>query len=232
MVNQAIRLHDLGVIPYRDAWKYQTQLQEELIANKKAELKVNNLAHSLILCEHPHVFTLGKSGEKKHLLANPELLDQIGAEYVEINRGGDITYHGPGQLVVYPILDLEALFRDVHKYVRYLEETVIRTLDSVGIVGERISGLTGVWLDVDKMIPRKICAIGVHLSRWVSLHGIAFNVNTNLVYFDYIIPCGINPKEKSITSLEKELGEKVDMKIVKEIYVNHFLNVFELELIK
>jgi lipoyl(octanoyl) transferase len=173
------------------------------------------------------VFTLGKSGDEKNLLIAPEQLDSIDATYYRINRGGDITYHGPGQLVVYPVLDLENFFTDIHRYMRTLEEAVIRTLAELGVSATRIEGLTGVWLDADKgMEARKICALGVKTSRWVTMHGLAFNINTDLSYFNYIVPCGIN--DRGVTSLQKELGTPVDMQTVKERLRLHLAQLFNL----
>lgn len=227
--NKSLSIIDLGLIPFNEAWKIQTDIHEELIGLKKADPEGKSFKnHSLILCEHPHVFTLGKSGKEDHLIQPKDKMSEIEAEYLKINRGGDITYHGPGQLVAYPILDLDKLFNDVHKYVRLLEQTVIDVLGEYKISGERIPGLTGVWLDTDSAHPRKICAIGVHLSRWVSLHGLAFNINTNLDYFKYIIPCGINQLDKGVTSLSIELQQTVDMNTVKDHFIRHFLRNFEL----
>lgn len=220
----------MGLIDYQEAWDIQTAIHQQLIDQKKQNAEVF-AHHSLILCEHPHVFTLGKSGEESNLLQPMDRMSEINASFYKINRGGDITYHGPGQLVAYPILDLDKLFTDVHRFVRYLEKTIIDVLSDYEIPAGQIPGLTGVWIDKDQKTPRKICAIGVHLSRWVSLHGLAFNVNTNLDYFNYIIPCGIDPKEKQVTSLSKELNREVPMSEVKEKFVKHFINNFELNLI-
>lgn len=229
-MSKKIIIHDLGSIPFKEAWQLQTTLHQELIALKRADDSGNSFKnHTLLLCEHPHVFTLGKSGDIKNLLQPMEKMHEIDAEYHEINRGGDITYHGPGQLVAYPILDLEHLFTDVHRYIRSLEAVIIAVLTEFGIQADRIPGLTGVWIDVQSPKPRKICAIGVHLSRWVSLHGLAFNVNPDLTYFRYIIPCGIQPDEKSVTSMQQELNSPVEMVDVKNSFIKHFLNTFELE---
>lgn len=226
-----LEVMDLGLIDYQEAWNKQTEIHQHLI-----ELKRKNPGHFekhvLILCEHPHVFTLGKSGEESNLLQPLEKLEEIQARFYKINRGGDITYHGPGQLVAYPILDLDQIFTDIHRFVRTLENIIIDLLKEYDLQAGIIPGLTGVWIDNKHEMPRKICAIGVHLSRWVSLHGLAFNVNTNLNYFNYIIPCGIDPKEKSVTSLVKELNRPVDMMEVKKKFVNHFLNNFQLNLIQ
>lgn len=225
----------LGLKDYQEAWDYQENLFKETVDQKIANRKLPEGEHVetknyLIFCEHPHVYTLGKSGDENHLLANEELLRQKEATFYKINRGGDITYHGPGQIVGYPILDLDHFFTDIHKYLRFLEEAVILTLKEYGIKSGRVEGLTGVWLDGEnESKARKICALGVKSSRWVTMHGFAFNVNTNLDYFNYIIPCGI--QDKAVTSLEKELGRKMDMKEVEDKLKNHLASVFEMELI-
>lgn len=224
-LNHEIEVIDLGRVEYQTALEFQTRLFDEILAVKKAnrdrhpddQLSTKNY---LIFCEHPHVFTLGKSGEEKNLLLEKDDLEQIGATYFHINRGGDITYHGAGQIVVYPILDLENFFTDIHKYMRLLEESVILTLKDYSIESGRIPGLTGVWLGANASA-RKICALGVKTSRWVTLHGLAFNVNTDLHYFDYIVPCGIS--DKAVTSMEKELGRKQDMDEVKNVLRKHLL---------
>lgn len=215
-----VRLHDLGTIDYKEAWDYQEILFHQVIENKKEDKKPLN---HLIVCEHPHVFTLGKSGDKNHLLANEHLLSNLNASFYKINRGGDITYHGPGQLVVYPIFDLDQFFTDIHKYMRYLEESVIKTLSEYHIDGFRIEGLTGVW--VDENAPKKISAFGVKSSRWVTMHGIGFNVNTNLHYFEHIVPCGIS--DKQVTSMSQELKRSVEMKEVTEVFCSVFQQLFD-----
>lgn len=225
-----MKIKDLGLIQYPKAWEYQTEIHQQLILEKRSGNVKNPSPHVLIFCEHPHVFTLGKSGDEAHLKVSEDLLSEMNAEFFKINRGGDITYHGPGQLVVYPIFDLDRLQTDVHWYIRSLEEVIIRTLAHFGLQGERVNEYTGVWVGANSASARKICAIGVHLSRWVSLHGLAFNVNTNLNYFNHIVPCGINDSSKSVTSLEKELGKKVLMENVKEILLKQFVDVFGLEL--
>jgi lipoyl(octanoyl) transferase len=182
-----------------------------------------------LFCEHPNVYTLGKSGNEKNMLMPLEQLTDINATYYPINRGGDITYHGPGQLVAYPVIDLENFFTDIHKYMRALEEAVIQTLKEFGIESTRIRGLTGVWIDPEGS-PRKICAFGVKTSRWVTMHGLALNVNTNLDYFKNIIACGIGDKDKSVTSMEKELGHSVDINSVKQIIRNKLISLFEMTL--
>ena len=208
---------------------------EEILAVKAVNRNLPNneqrtTNNYLLFCEHPHVYTLGKSGEKNHLLLNPERLKALDATYYHINRGGDITYHGPGQIVGYPILDLDNFFTDIHKYLRFLEEAIIQTLAEYGIEAGRIAGLTGVWLDADHpQKARKISAFGVKSSRWVTMHGFAFNVNTNLDYFNHIVPCGI--PDKAVTSLEKELGAPQDMKKVENILKEKLAALFEMKLV-
>ena len=221
---------DLGVIDYKIAWDYQTSLfkpivDQKIINRKDPENKVLTKNH-LLFCEHPHVYTLGTSGSSDNLLASEELLTARGASFYKINRGGDITYHGPGQLVAYPIFDLDYFFSDIHKYLRFLEESVILTLKEYGLMAGRIEGLTGVWIEPeDAKNARKICALGVKSSRWVTMHGIGFNVNTDLSYFDAIIPCGI--KDKKVTSLEKELNRKIDINEVKQKLKRHLSIIFD-----
>ncbi len=224
-----VRVEDLGLVAFDHAWEYQTKIHCDLIERKRNGDPFEH--HTLILCEHPHVFTLGRSGKEEHLLKSSDEMKAIQAEYYAINRGGDITYHGPGQLVAYPILDLERLFCDVHRYIRSLEQVIIEVLEQYDVESGRIEGLTGVWVDLGSDKPRKICAIGVHLSRWVSLHGLAFNANTNLDYFGYIVPCGIDPKQKPVTSLAKETGKEIDMPELKERFTRQFLKTFQLEFI-
>ncbi len=235
MQNKKTKFIHLGLIDYKEAWDYQTKLFEENLAFKATnrvlpinqQLTTNNY---LIFCEHPHVYTLGKSGKINHLLLNEDRLKQIDATYYHINRGGDITYHGPGQIVGYPILDLDNFFTDIHKYMRLMEEAIIQTLAEYGIEAGRIEGLTGVWIDRENpATARKISAFGVKSSRWVTMHGFAFNVNTNLEYFNHIVPCGI--PDKAVTSLQKELGRELDMKEVEEILKDKFASIFEMELI-
>ncbi len=232
---QKVIFKDLGLIEYATAWELQEKLFNEIVAKK---LENRNLSgsdrqpalHYLLFCEHPHVYTLGKSGKEDHLLANAEKLEQQKATFFRINRGGDITYHGPGQIVGYPILDLDYFFTDIHKYLRLLEEAVILTLAHYGIAGGRIQGMTGVWIDGnDPVRARKICAYGVRCSRWVTMHGFAFNVNTDLSYFGNIVPCGI--VGKSVTSLEKELGKKIEMEEVKMLLKENLCQLFEMELV-
>ncbi|MEZ4890828.1 MAG: lipoyl(octanoyl) transferase LipB [Crocinitomicaceae bacterium] len=208
----------LGLIDYQEAWDYQEKLFKDTIDKKirirngETDLSTQNY---LLFCEHPHVYTLGKSGDASHLLLSEELLAQHQAKFYKINRGGDITYHGPGQLVGYPIFDLDHFFPDIHKYMRFLEEAVIQTLKEYGIESGRVEGMTGVWLDTDKPTARKICAMGVKSSRWVTMHGIGFNINSDLNYFSHIVPCGI--QDKGVTSMKKELGREVDMAEVSNI---------------
>lgn len=223
---------DLGTIDYKEAWDYQESLCKELITKKMANRDLPQEAQAftgnyLLFCEHPNVFTLGKSGDEKNLLLNETQLKERHIAYYKINRGGDITYHGPGQLVAYPILNLDYFFTDIHKYLRYLEEAVILTLADYGIKGERYEGLTGVWIDPDHPArARKICAMGVRTSRWVTMHGLALNVAPDLRYFSLIVPCGIT--DKAVTSMEKELKHKPDANQVKERLKHHIASVFEM----
>ena len=231
-MNKNVQLQDLGKKDYKETWDYQEQLFKEIldlkIKNRRENLSLETPNYFLFV-EHPHVYTLGKSGDFDNLLIDEAKLKEIDATFYKINRGGDITYHGPGQIVGYPILDLENFFTDIHKYLRFLEEMVILTLAEYGLKAERSKGETGVWLDVGKSNARKICALGVKTSRWVSMHGFAFNINTDLSYFENIIPCGIN--DKKVTSLEKEIGEKIDIKQVKERLKTNIALVFDLNLI-
>lgn len=220
---------------YKVCWDIQEQLFNETISQKIAnrnlepQLQLNTSNH-LLFVEHPHVYTLGKSGDVSHLLINEHQLEEKKATYYKTNRGGDITYHGPGQLVGYPILDLDHFFTDIDKYLRLLEETIIRTLDEYGVKAGRSKGETGVWLEEDNLFKaRKICAMGVRCSRWVTMHGWGFNVNSNLNYFSNIVPCGIH--NKAVTSLNKELGQDVDMNEIKEKLKKHFSALFGCELI-
>ncbi|MCB0569436.1 MAG: lipoyl(octanoyl) transferase LipB [Phaeodactylibacter sp.] len=234
---QKVVFQDLGLISYSDAWAYQESRLKELVDRKlqnrileKEGKAGESLRHYLLFCEHPPVYTLGKSGSMSNLLLDEQGLRREGFEFFKINRGGDITYHGPGQIVGYPIFDLDGFFTDVHRYVRYLEEAVILTIAEYGLHGIRIKGYTGVWLEAKGEAPlRKICAIGVHLSRWVTMHGFAFNVNTNLEHFNHIIPCGIDDEDKSVTSLEKELGRRLPIDEVKEKLKGQFAGLFGFE---
>ena len=229
--NRAVTCIDLGLIDYRQAWDYQTRLFDATLKIKtenRTRPKAEQIAtpNYLLFCQHPHVFTLGKSGDARHLLLPPDQLPSIGASYYAINRGGDITYHGPGQLVVYPILDLENFFTDIHRYMRVLEESVIATMAEFGVAGDRIPGLTGVWLGAGHEA-RKICALGVKTSRWVTLHGLAFNINTDLSYFNYIVPCGI--ADKAVTSLAQEIGHPVDFKLAQSKTRQHLITLFGMQ---
>lgn len=232
-MNKAIKISDLGIKDYKETWNFQEQLFDEIlqlkIKNRRENINLSTPNHFLFV-EHPHVYTLGKSGDFSNLLLNEEQLKEKKAVFYKINRGGDITYHGPGQIVGYPILDLENFFTDIHKYLRLLEEMVILTLKEYGLDATRSKGETGVWLDVGTPFARKICAMGVRASRWVTMHGFALNVNADLGYFDHIIPCGI--KDKAVTSLNVELGQKeVDQKEVKEKLKKHFTQLFEAEFV-
>lgn len=217
-MNKAVIFEDLGLMDYKVCWDYQENLFKATI-DRKIELRNGTSSlpteNYLLFVEHPHVYTLGKSGSIAHLLLTEEKLAQVNAKFYPINRGGDITYHGPGQLVAYPILDLDHFFTDIHKYLRLLEEAVIQVLAYYGLMGDRVEGMTGVWLDAEKPTARKICAMGVKSSRWVTMHGIGFNVNTDLSYFNHIVPCGI--EDKAVTSLQRELGKELDMDEVKSI---------------
>lgn len=231
-IYRGTKVSDLGLIEYKKAWDYQTELFNQVLAVKAANRDLAPTAQQqtpnyLLLCEHPHVYTLGKSGNASNLLMPLEQLGEIQAEYFPINRGGDITYHGPGQVVVYPIIDLENFFTDIHQYMRLLEEAVIQTLGDFGLQGGRIPGLTGVWLDIDRA-PRKICAFGVKTSRWVTMHGLALNVNTDMKYFGHIVACGIVDSDKGVTSMEKELGHAVAMNDVKRILTGKILSLFDM----
>jgi lipoyl(octanoyl) transferase len=232
MKNKKVTFEDWGLLDYQQAWDRQEKVFSDTVA-----IKINNRNHpdeeeltpnKLIFVEHPHVYTLGKSGKPENLLLDEKGLKEKQATYYKINRGGDITYHGPGQTVGYPILDLDNFFTDIHLYLRTLEEAIILTLKDFGIEAGRYPGYTGVWLDADNDKARKICAMGVRCSRWVTMHGFAFNVNTDLDYFKNIVPCGID--DKDVTSMQKELGEKVDMEKVKEILKHHISVLFDMEL--
>ena len=234
-LNKTVKLIDLGTVDYKLAWDYQQELFDSIV-----KLKIENRKHDtgqqeitpnyLLFCEHPHVFTLGKSGSENHLLIGKQELESKDISYYKINRGGDITYHGPGQIVSYPVLDLDNFFTDIHKYLRLLEEAVIQTLKEYELDSGRIPGLTGVWLDYeDLQNARKICAFGVKSSRWVTMHGLALNVNTHMDYFDYIVPCGI--EDKAVTSMEKELGQKQDLQEVKDVLKRNIANAFEMKIL-
>ncbi|WP_240635435.1 lipoyl(octanoyl) transferase LipB [Hymenobacter rigui] len=238
MQNRAVLVRPLGLVAYQPTW----DLQEQLLADTLAIKTRNRLAQEtgqplestsnyLLLCEHPHVYTLGKSGKPEHLLLDEAGLEAHQATFHRINRGGDITYHGPGQLVGYPIFDLDNFFTDIHRYLRLLEEAVILTLANYGVAAGRIAGLTGVWIDFEEGAanPRKICAMGVKCSRWVTMHGFALNVNTDLTYFSHIVPCGIT--DKAVTSLEQELGHPVPLAEVQALLVPHLARLFGAEVI-
>ena len=230
-MNKKVRFEDLGLIDYKQCWEYQEKLFAEIVEKKRENRRenLNNVTPNyLLFCEHPHVYTLGKSGDKSNLLVNEESLKNRGATFYKINRGGDITYHGPGQIVGYPILDLDNFFTDIHKYLRLLEEAIILTLKEYGLEAERSEGETGVWFDVGTPKARKICAFGVKTSRWVTMHGFAFNVNSDLSYFENIIPCGI--ADKKVTSLKKELGKELDLEDVKKRMLIHIAKLFEMTL--
>ena len=223
---------DLGTIDYKKAWDYQTTLFEKALAVKlqnrsRADQEQLPTDNFLLFCQHPHVYTLGKSGKENNLLITEEQLSSVNASYYQINRGGDITYHGPGQLVGYLIIDLENFFTDIHKYMRFLEEAVIQTVDEFGLKAGRIPGLTGVWVDIGKQ-PRKICAMGVKTSRWVTMHGFALNVSPDLTYFNHIVPCGI--QDKAVTSMQVELGRALDLMEVQEVLQDKIIALFEMNL--
>jgi lipoyl(octanoyl) transferase len=231
-LNKQVEIQELGLKDYKETWDYQ-----EILFNKILDIKIKNrregtqlkTTNYFLLVEHPHVYTLGKSGDLQNLLVSEEKLKEINATFYKINRGGDITYHGPGQIVGYPILDLDNFFTDIHKYLRFLEEMIILTLGDYGLKAERSPGETGVWFDVGTPFARKICAMGVRASRWVTMHGFALNINANLGYFDHMIPCGI--KGKSVTSLNVELGKtEIPLDEVKEKILKHFSELFEAEL--
>ncbi len=230
METPLVQVQDLGVIDYKEAWDLQESLLKESV-DLKVSNRINNSdnlpVNHLLFCEHPHVYTLGKSGKQDHLLLDDNQLSEVSATYYKINRGGDITYHGPGQLVMYPIIDLEQFFTDIHKYLRFLEEAVILTLKEYGLQADRYEGLTGVWMEPNTPKARKICAMGVKCSRWITMHGIGFNINSDLSYFQHIVPCGID--DKAVTSLEKELGRKISMMEVKEKLTNHMASIFGFE---
>lgn len=234
--NKILFFQDLGLMEYLDAFNYQEKLMKEIIDLKlknrdRTDGAYEETPNYLLFVEHPHVYTLGKSGDEENMLANSEKLKEINATFVKTNRGGDITYHGFGQIVGYPVLDLDNFKSDIHLYMRNLEEVVIRTIAEYGLKGERSEGETGVWLDVGKPYARKICAMGVKTSKWVTMHGFALNVNTDLRYFEYIIPCGI--KDKTVTSLKRELEREFSVEEVSELkdkIKKHFKDVFDADL--
>ena len=232
-MNKKVIIKNIGLIDYKEAWDYQESLFDEIVSikdrNRKAEVQEESYNY-LIFCEHPHVYTIGKSGKLENLLISEDFLKSKGAALYKINRGGDITYHGPGQIVGYPILDLDNFGVSIKNYIHGLEEVIIQTLEHYDIIATRSTGATGVWLDAESPVnARKISAIGVRTSHWVSMHGFAFNINTNLDYFGYIVPCGI--QGKSVTSLEKELGRKIDIDEVHQILKKEFTTVFDMEFV-
>jgi lipoyl(octanoyl) transferase len=233
MQNKVVFLENWGAVDYAEAWEQQEALFDSIVQQKirnrqLPENEQENTRNYLIFCQHPHVYTLGKTGKPEHLLLDDAALKALDAVFYPINRGGDITYHGPGQIVVYPVLDLENFFTDIHRYLRTLEEAVILTLAEYGIVAGRIAGLTGVWLGKGENA-RKICAMGVRTSRWVAMHGLALNINTDLNYFQHIIPCGI--ADKAVTSLQHELGNVQDMALAEKKLLKHLTTLFEMEVV-
>lgn len=232
--NNVVSYKDLGLVRYAEAWDFQTSIFKEIVDMKvkNRELPLENQTHTknfIFSCEHPHVYTLGKSGKMAHFLLNNSELEQKKVDFFETNRGGDITYHGPGQLVIYPVLDLENFFTDIHKYLRFLEEAVIETLLIYGIEAGRIEGLTGVWIGMNSENPRKICAMGIRSSRWVVMHGLALNINTDLDFFNHIVPCGI--ADKAVTSMQNELAKQMDIEQVKKELIAKIGNIFEMNII-
>ncbi len=231
-MNKQVKFVDWGLVDYQEAWDRQEEVFAKTVAIKNAN-RINNTTEPtpnfLIFTEHPHVYTMGKSGHEEYLLLDDDGLKEQEAAFYKINRGGDITYHGPGQIVGYPILDLDNFFTDIHLYLRTLEDVIILTLADYGIEAGRYPGYTGVWLDADNEKARKICAMGVRASRWVTMHGFAFNVNVDLNYFGNIVPCGID--DKGVTSLERELGRKLDMDEVKSVVKGHIATLFKMELL-
>jgi len=224
--NEIVACH-LGRVPYEQAWTLQEQVQERLIAAKRSE-PPETVPHMLLLLEHPPVYTLGKSGDADNLLVSEEQLADLGAEFHRIGRGGDVTFHGPGQLVGYPLFDLDRFFTDLGRYLRTLEEVVIRTCAEYGVRGNRVEGRTGVWIGPDERGPeRKVCAMGIRCSRWVTMHGLALNANTDLRFFGHIVPCGID--DRGVTSLERELGAPVDEDDVQAHLLRHFADCFEVD---
>lgn len=230
-MNKKVKFVDWGLLDYQEAWDNQEIIFKDTIAvktNNRIQETTVETPNFLVFCEHPHVYTLGKSGHAEYLLLDEEGLKEKNATYYKTNRGGDITYHGPGQIVGYPILDLDNFFTDIHLYLRTLEEAVILTLADYGIIAGRYPGFTGVWLDADNEKARKICALGVRCSRWVTMHGFAFNVNADLDYFKNIIPCGID--DKDVTSMQRELGRELNLAEVKSVLKKHIANLFHMEL--
>lgn len=232
MKNKNVKVADWGLLSYQKAWQRQEEYFSQIISRKRENRKLEHpfpTDNHLFFVTHPPVFTIGKSGKMEHLLLNEKELVTKGISFYKTNRGGDITFHGPGQIVGYPLLDLDNFFTDIHRYLRSLEEVIIKTLADFGIDGARSDGETGVWLDLNTASARKICAMGVRASRWVTMHGFAFNVNTDLSYFDYIVPCGI--RGKGVTSLANELKEQMNEQEVKDKLLKHFKEVFQVEII-
>jgi lipoyl(octanoyl) transferase len=232
--NKEVQFVDLKLIEYKQAWDLQESLLNRIAAVKLANRGLSEdskeiTENFLLFCQHPHVYTLGKSGDESHLLLQEDFLSTIDATYFKTNRGGDITYHGPGQLVGYPILDLENFYTDIHLYLRMLEEAIIKTCESYGLIAGRIDGLTGVWINPTQEDARKICAMGVKASRWISMHGFALNVNTDLSYFSHIVPCGI--ATRGVTSLQQELGKEMDFQAVLDVVKGHLVDLFKMELV-
>lgn len=227
MQNRQVEIQNWGLIPYSEAWQMQEELFQAVVSykveNRNLPIDLQKpTPNYLVICEHPHVFTLGKSGSENNVLIDEEQRQKAGVSYYKINRGGDITYHGPGQLVCYPILDLDNFFTDIHRYLRYLEEAVIATIAELGLEGYRVDGRTGVWVN-----DKKICAMGVRTSRWVTMHGLALNVCPDLSYFEKIVPCGIS--DKGVTSIELETGIRPDLNTIAEKLIKHFVNLFEVQ---
>lgn len=231
-MKQRVQIINTGLIPFSEAWDLQDQMHKTLVDYKllkREQPTLKDPTHFLFFCEHPHVYTLGKSGKENHLLVSEDFLRSKGADFIKINRGGDITYHGPGQLVAYPILDLDYFFNDIHHYMRCLEEVVIQSLSEFGIVAGRIDGWTGVWVDPeDKNKAKKICAFGVRTSRWVTMHGLALNVNTDLNFFNYIVPCGLSNTQ--VTSMKDLLSKQIGLKEVQHVMKEKFANVFSCQI--
>jgi len=230
--NKKVQVVDWGLVDYKTAWDRQTELLQSIVdqkrANREADIKTPTQNY-LIFCEHPPVYTIGKSGKIEHLLINEQSLAEQNIQFFRNNRGGDITFHGPGQLMVYPVLDLDNFFTDIHKFLRFLEEAVIQTIAEYQIKGGRVEGATGVWIDAENFAASKICAMGIRASRWVTMHGIALNVSTNLNYFNNIIPCGIT--DKAVTSIQKETGLEIGLKEVQQKFAYYFGEIFEAELV-
>lgn len=230
--NKKIKWINLGHIDYQKAWDQQEELFDSIVKTKiKNRIKKNTseTKNYVLSCSHPHVYTLGRSGDENNLLIDKSVIERDNLDFYKINRGGDITYHGPGQIVVYPIIDLENFFTDIHKYLRLLEEAVILTLEELKIKAGRVKGLTGVWINYNSNHPKKICAMGVKTSRWVTMHGLALNANTNLKYFKNIIPCGIEGKD--VTSIEKEIGKKININKVETRLIKNLSKVFEFKIL-